>query len=72
MHSMSAMNPDRATELGSHDQRVTMYGIAWTGYEAQLALRGESSVPRVAYLDGAMEVLHPPVIMNASPRISVA
>jgi Uma2 family endonuclease len=56
---MSAMNPDRASELGSYDQRVTMYGIAWAGYEAQLALRGEASVPRVAYLDGAMELMSP-------------
>jgi Uma2 family endonuclease len=56
---MSAMNPDRAAELASRDQRVIMYGIAWTGYEAQLALRGEAPVPRVAYLDGAMELMSP-------------
>src|SRR5262245_10548769 len=36
-----------------------MYGIAWSGYEAQLALRGDAPVPRVAYLDGAMELMSP-------------
>ncbi|MEY4515374.1 MAG: hypothetical protein RLZZ450_7496 [Pseudomonadota bacterium] len=36
-----------------------MYGVAWTGYEAQLALRGEAPVPRVAYLEGAMELMSP-------------
>jgi len=41
------------------DQRVIMYGITWAGYEAQLALRGEVAVPRVAYLDGAMELMSP-------------
>ena len=41
------------------DQRLIMYGIAWSGYEAQLALRGDAPVPRVAYLDGAMELMSP-------------
>jgi Uma2 family endonuclease len=36
-----------------------MYGITWSGYDAQLALRGDAPVPRVAYLDGAMELMSP-------------
>jgi hypothetical protein len=41
------------------DQRVVMYGVSWSAYEAQLALRGDAPVPRVAYLDGAMELMRP-------------
>jgi Uma2 family endonuclease len=41
------------------DQRVVMYGIPWSHYEAQLALRGEAPVPRMSYLDGAMELMSP-------------
>ena len=41
------------------DQRVVMYGVPWAHYEAQLALRGESAVPRMAYLQGALELMSP-------------
>lgn len=44
---------------GSVDQRIVMYSVPWSAYEAQLALRGDASAPRVAYLDGAMELLSP-------------
>ncbi len=41
------------------DQRIVLNGVPWTHYEAQLALRGESSVPRMAYLEGALELMTP-------------
>jgi Uma2 family endonuclease len=41
------------------DQRIVMYGVPWAHYEAQLALRGDASVPRISYLDGAMELMSP-------------
>jgi Uma2 family endonuclease len=41
------------------DQRVVTYGVPWTHYEAQLALRGDASVPRMAYLEGALELMSP-------------
>jgi Uma2 family endonuclease len=41
------------------DQRLIMFGVPWSGYEAQMALRGGAPVPRVAYLDGAMELMSP-------------
>jgi Uma2 family endonuclease len=41
------------------DQRVVMYGVPWSQYEAQLAVRGEASVPRIAYLEGALELMSP-------------
>lgn len=41
------------------DQRLLMYAVSWDAYEAQMALRGDAPVPRVAYLDGAMELMSP-------------
>jgi Uma2 family endonuclease len=41
------------------DQRLVTFGVPWTHYEAQLALRGESPVPRIAYLEGALELMSP-------------
>ena len=39
------------------DERVVMHGIDWQGYETLLALRGDRSQPRMAYLDGAVELM---------------
>jgi Uma2 family endonuclease len=41
------------------DQRVIMHGVPWTQYEVMLALRGEKSVPRMAYLGGVLELMSP-------------
>jgi Uma2 family endonuclease len=41
------------------DQRVVMHGIPWAHYEALLALRGEASSPRIAFLEGALELMTP-------------
>ncbi len=41
------------------DQRVVTYNVPWSHYEAQLALRGEAPVPRMAYLEGALELMSP-------------
>ncbi len=41
------------------DQRIVMYGVPWSHYEAHLALRGDAPVPRISYLDGAMELMSP-------------
>lgn len=40
------------------DERVVMYGFDWTRYQALLDLRGERG-PRLAYLDGAVELMAP-------------
>jgi Uma2 family endonuclease len=51
------------THAGEHvptaDQRLVSYGVPWSHYEAQLALRGEAPVPRISYLEGAMELMSP-------------
>jgi Uma2 family endonuclease len=41
------------------DHRVVLYGVPWAQYEAQLAWRGERPLPRISYLDGAMELMRP-------------
>jgi len=43
------------------DQRVLLFGVAWADYERLLALRGESAVPRLTYLDGELELMSPSV-----------
>jgi Uma2 family endonuclease len=41
------------------DQRLVTYGVPWSHYEAQLALRGDAPVPRIAFLEGALELMSP-------------
>jgi Uma2 family endonuclease len=41
------------------DQRIITYGVPWSHYEAHLALRGDAPVPRMAYLEGALELMSP-------------
>lgn len=51
----SRMEGDEACE----DQRVFLHDVSWEGYETLLALRGERSCPRIAYLDGTVELMSP-------------
>jgi Uma2 family endonuclease len=41
------------------DQRLVTYNVPWSHYEAQLALRGDAPVPRMAYLEGTLELMSP-------------
>lgn len=41
------------------DQRIVTHGVPWSHFEAQLALRGDAPVPRIAYLDGVLELMSP-------------
>lgn len=41
------------------DQRIVLVGVPWSRYEVELVLRGEASVPRLAYLGGALEFMTP-------------
>ncbi len=45
--------------VSTADQRLVTYGVPWSHYETQLALRGERPVPRIAYLEGALELMGP-------------
>jgi len=41
------------------DQRIVLAGATWEHYELELAMRGEKAVPRLSYLEGAMELMSP-------------
>jgi Uma2 family endonuclease len=45
--------------IGTADQRVIMHRIPWSHYEAELAVRGEKSVPRISFLRGTLELMSP-------------
>jgi len=57
------MSAQVTTPAGEHvptaDQRLVTYGVPWSHYETQLALRGDAPVPRMAYLEGALELMSP-------------
>ena len=44
---------------GSFDQRVILHGVTWDQYEAVLAIRGDASGPRIAFLAGELELMSP-------------
>lgn len=50
--------PPSSEALDSRDQHFLM-NASWSAYEAQLELRGDVQVPRIAYLDGLMELRSP-------------
>jgi Uma2 family endonuclease len=41
------------------DHCVLLLGVTWATYEALLASRGESAVPRLTYCEGALELMSP-------------
>lgn len=63
MAAMVSIPPSPAISPGemvpTADERVVMHGVSWEGYESLLAIRGERSRPRLAYLDGAVELMGP-------------
>ena len=44
---------------GGHDQVVYLSNVSWDDYERIDALRGESSVPRLTYIEGMLELMSP-------------
>lgn len=44
------------------EQRVYLHDRSWRDYERLLAMRGESAVPRIAYLDGEIEIMAPGIL----------
>jgi Uma2 family endonuclease len=43
----------------THDHIVCLHDVAWADYERLLAIRGDHSVPRYAYLEGELEIMSP-------------
>jgi Uma2 family endonuclease len=58
-----SMLPATAIPAGEYvptaDARIVLSGVPWAHFEAQLAMRGDRSAPRMAYLDGALELMSP-------------
>jgi Uma2 family endonuclease len=54
-----------AESLAEHDDApvddkiVVLHGATWADYQRLLELRGDASVPRIAYLEGALEIMTP-------------
>jgi len=48
-----------ALPYGGHDQVVYLSNVSWADYERIDALRGESSVPRLTYVEGVLELMSP-------------
>jgi len=45
--------------FGDRDQVVYLSNVSWADYERIDALRGESSVPRLTYVEGMLELMSP-------------
>lgn len=51
--------------LADHDDRrhedhfVHLYDVSWSDYERVLEMRGDRSAPRIAYLEGMLEIMSP-------------
>jgi len=41
------------------DRIVVLHGMSWSDYQRLLEVRGEASVPRLAYLEGELEIMTP-------------
>lgn len=53
----------RARASGQTDEeRIVLHGRSWADYEALAAMRGESAVPRVTFLDGEIELMAPGIL----------
>jgi Uma2 family endonuclease len=55
VHSRYEQHDDRPSE----DHVIRLSGVSWEDYERLLAMRGDHSAPRIAYLDGEIEIMSP-------------
>jgi Uma2 family endonuclease len=46
-------------DASAMDQRVTLRGVTWAGFEALLAIRGDQAGVRITYIDGVLELMSP-------------
>jgi Uma2 family endonuclease len=56
---MSAARPLAAPPDPSTIDHFVYLRVGWSDYEKLLAMRGESSVPRITYLEGVVELMSP-------------
>ena len=57
--TLAPPTPAAAGRARTEDQRLVLYNVPWSHFEVQLALRGEAPVPRMAYLEGTLELMSP-------------
>ncbi|MEY6431545.1 Uma2 family endonuclease [Thioalkalicoccus limnaeus] len=43
----------------THDDIIHFSGVSWDDYERLLVMRGDHSAPRIAYLEGEVEIMSP-------------
>ncbi len=55
---MDRFNPDRG-DRRDEDRFVVRRGVSWAKYQQALEARGEHSAPRMAYLEGVLEIMSP-------------
>jgi Uma2 family endonuclease len=53
--------PPLANDDGTsvHDNIVCLHDVSWADYERILEIRGDHSAPRIAYLEGELEIMSP-------------
>lgn len=54
-HAFASVDDDRRDE----DPFVVRHGVSWSEYLQALDERGEHSAPRIAYLEGLLEIMSP-------------
>lgn len=61
--TLPSMSRAAAIPVGDYvptaDQRIVLHNVPWSHFEVQLALRGDEPSPRMAYLDGVLELMSP-------------
>jgi len=50
---------EKHDERPTEDHVVRLSGVCWEDYERLLAMRGDRSAPRIAYLEGEIEIMSP-------------
>lgn len=53
-----ALEPDR-DDRPHEDHFVVLHGVSWSDYQRVLEIRGDRSSPRIAYLEGRLEIMRP-------------
>jgi Uma2 family endonuclease len=53
-----ALKPDR-DDRPHEDHFVRLHDVSWEDYQRVLELRGDHSTPRIAYLEGELEIMSP-------------
>jgi len=56
---MALSSPRSLEHVSPHDGIVVLPGATWADFQRVLELRGDRSAPRIAYLDGSLEITSP-------------